>query len=70
VSFGIRKIPDHEVIQVSMQQPYRPYDRLILRDTPAGPTTWTVLDCERQVDAWQVTATRYLESCQKHRRRR
>jgi hypothetical protein len=42
VSFSIRKIPDHEVIEVLMPRPYQPYDRLILRDAPAGRTTWTV----------------------------
>ena len=68
--FGIRKIPDHEVIEVSMPRPYQPYDRLILHDTPAGRTTWTVLECEQQGDAWQVTATRCLESCRVHRLRR
>jgi hypothetical protein len=70
VSFGIRRIPEHEVIEVSMPRPYQPYYRLILRDAAGGRTTWTVLDCERQGDAWQVTATRCLKSCQVHRRRR
>jgi hypothetical protein len=70
VPFSVRKIPDHEVIEVSMPRPYQPYDRLVLRDTAAGRTTWTVLDCERQGEAWKVTATRCLENCRKHRRRR
>ena len=70
-SGGVQKIPDHEVIEVSMPQPYQPYDRLILRDATAGRTTVaTVLGCEQQDDAWQVTATRCLESCQVHHRRR
>lgn len=68
---SVRKIPDHEVIEVSMPRPYEPYDSLILRDATAGrTTTWTVLDCERQGDTWQVIATRCLESCRKHRRHR
>jgi hypothetical protein len=66
----IRQISDHEVIEVLMPRSYQPYDRLILRDTTAGRTTWTVLECKRQGDAWQVTATRCLESCRKHRRHR
>jgi hypothetical protein len=71
VPFSIRKIPDHEVIEISKLRPYQPYDHLVLHaDAPAGRTTWTVLDCEQQGDAWQVTATRCLESCRKHRRRR
>ena len=37
--FSIRKIPDHEVIEVSMPRPYQPCDHLILRDTSAGRTT-------------------------------
>jgi hypothetical protein len=53
-----------------MRRPYQPYDRLILRDADSGRTTWTVLDCERQGDAWPVTATRCLKSCLVHRRRR
>ena len=43
----IRKIPDHEVIEASTPRPYQLYDRLILRDAPAGRATLTVLDCER-----------------------
>ncbi len=66
--FSVRKIPDHEVIEVLMPRPYQPYDRLILRETTAGRTTWTVLDCEQQGDAWQVTAMRCLKSCRVHRR--
>ena len=66
----IRKIPDHEVIEASTPRPYQLYDRLILRDAPAGRATLTVLDCERQGGAWQVTAMHCLESCRKHRRRR
>jgi hypothetical protein len=54
VPFSIRKIPNHEVIEVSKLRPYQPYDRLILRDAPAGRTTWTVLECEQQGDAWQA----------------
>jgi hypothetical protein len=56
--------------EVLMPRSYQPYDRLILRNDAAGRTTWTVLDCERRGEAWQVTATRCLESCKKHRRRR
>lgn len=67
---SIRRIPDHEVIEVLMPRRYQPYDHLVVRDPRAGRTTWTVLDCERQGEAWQVTATRCLESCKKHRRRR
>jgi hypothetical protein len=70
VSFSVQQTPDHEVIEVSVPRPYQPYDRLILRDTTAGRMTWTVLDCERQGDAWQVIGTRCLDSCRKHRRRR
>lgn len=66
----IQRIPDHEVIDVCMPQPYEPYDRLILRDAAAGRTTWTVLDCERRGDAWRVTATRCHRCCRAHRRRR
>jgi hypothetical protein len=69
VPVSIRKIPDHEVIEVSMPRPYQPYDRLILRD-PIASRRWTVLECEQQGDAWQVIATRCLESCRVHRRRR
>jgi hypothetical protein len=36
VPFGIRRITDHDVIEVPMLRPYQPYDRLILRDAPAG----------------------------------
>ena len=68
--FRIPKSPDHEVIEVSMPRSYRPYDRLILRDAASGRTTWTVLDCEQQGDAWQVTAARCLKSCRVHNRRR
>jgi hypothetical protein len=68
VPFRVPTIPDHEVIEVSRLRPYQPYDHLILRDAPAGRTTWTVLDCERQGDAWQVTATRCLKTCRVHRR--
>lgn len=70
MSISIRKISDHEVIEVLMPRPYLPYDRLILRDPTTDRTTWTVLDCERQGDVWQVTATRCLESCRVHRQRR
>ena len=58
MAFGIREIPGHEVIEVLMPRPYQPYDHLILRDAPSSRSTWTVLDCERQGDAWQVIATR------------
>lgn len=67
--FRIRRIPSHEVIELLMPRQYQPYDHLNLRDGPTR-TTWTVLDCERQGDGWQVIATRCLESCKKHRRRR
>jgi hypothetical protein len=70
VPFSIRKIPDHEIIEVLMPRRYQPYDRLILRDAAAGRTTWTVLDCQRQGEVWKVTATRWLETCRKHGRRR
>jgi hypothetical protein len=53
VPYSIRKIPDHDVIGVLMPQPYEPYDRLIIRDAPAGRATWTVFACERQGDVWQ-----------------
>jgi hypothetical protein len=37
VPFSIRKIPDYEVIEVSMLRPYQPYECLILRDTHSRP---------------------------------
>jgi hypothetical protein len=65
-----RHADGHEILEVlTPDRRYEPYDHLILRH-PGGQTTWTVLDCERQGDPWQVTATRCLESCRKHRRRR
>jgi hypothetical protein len=67
---NVRQIPDHEVIDVSVLRPYHPYEHLILRDVHAGRTTWTVLVCDRQGDAWQVTAMRCLDSCRDHRLRR
>jgi len=45
---SVRKIADHEVIEVLVRRPYQPYEHLILRDAAAGRTTWTVLDCEQQ----------------------
>jgi hypothetical protein len=35
--FSIRRISDHEVIEVLMPRSYQPYDRLVLRD-PKGRT--------------------------------
>jgi len=70
VPLTIRQTADHEVIEVLMPRPYQPYDRLILREAPAGRTAWTVLECERQGDGWQVTAMRCLEGCRVHNRHR
>lgn len=65
-----RQIPGHEVIEISILRPCQPYEHLILRDAAAGRTIWTIRDCEQHGDARQVTATRCLENCRVHRRRR
>ncbi len=41
-----REIAGHEVFEIQTAEAYRPYDRLILRDSK-DRTIWTVLDCER-----------------------
>lgn len=35
----------HEILEIQTARPYRPYDRLILRNSK-GWTIWTVLRCE------------------------
>ena len=41
-----RRIADHKTVEVQTAKPYRPYDRLVLRN-PRGRTLWTVLSCKR-----------------------
>jgi len=40
-----RLIADHELVEHRSAKPYRPYDRLVLRN-PRGRTLWTALSCE------------------------
>jgi hypothetical protein len=49
-----REITGHEIVEVRSAEAYRPYDRLILRDSK-GRTIWTVLACELAEQGWTVT---------------
>jgi len=64
-----RNIADHEVLEIQTAKSYRPYDRLILRDSK-GKRIWTVLACERADQGWTVTGIRCPRGCRIHRRRR
>jgi len=63
------EIAGHEVLEIQTAKAYRPYDRLVLRDSK-GQTIWTVLDCEPTDQEWTVTGIRCPPGCRIHRRRR
>jgi hypothetical protein len=67
---SIRRVAGHEVVEVAMTRPYRPYDRLVFRDPRTGRSLWTVLACDRQEEGWQVTGLRCPPGYPLHRRRR
>jgi hypothetical protein len=62
-------VAGHEVVELQTAKPYRPYDRLVLRDSK-GRTIWTVLSCEKADKGWNITAIRCPSGCRMHHRKR
>ena len=54
-----QQVAGHEAVEVQTGNPYRSYDRLVLRD-PKGRTIWTVLAREGVDEGWNITAIRFL----------
>ncbi len=44
-----REVADHALVEVQTAEAYRPYDKLVLRDSK-GRTIWTVLACKPAAD--------------------
>jgi len=65
---SVRRVVGHEIAEVFVARPYRPYDRLILRDPTAGRSVWTVLACDRREECWQVIGLRCPPGCRLHHR--
>lgn len=64
-----REIVGHEVVEVQTAAGYRPYHRLVLRDS-RGRLIWTVLASEPAGQEWTVTGIRCPPGCRIHHRRR
>jgi len=69
VAPALRQFAGHELVEHRSAKPYRPYDRLVLRN-PKGRTIWTVPSCERADEGWSITAIRCPQNCRTHRRKR